>query len=1009
MSKITGLLFFLSVTIANAQTAPYFQQEVNYKINVELNDVYHMLRGDETFEYINNSPNTLNEIYIHLWPNAYKNAKTAMAKQKFAKGDYFMLWASQMDKGYIDSLSFKIDGQDVNYAYYLNYEDIAVITLPKPLAPGAKITVSTPFRVKLPSGSISRLGHIGQSYQITQWYPKPAVYDKEGWHEMPYLTQGEFYSEYGSFDVNITLPDNYTVGATGDLQTASEIERLDSLSKLSVGKNSNTFPVSSKNKKTLRYIQYNVHDFGWFADKRWIVRKGEVELPHSKRKVTTWAMFTPESSATWLKTGIKSINDGLYYYSLWSGDYPYNQCTAVDGTISAGGGMEYPNVTVIGSTGSEQSLATVIIHEVGHNWFYGILGSNERDNAWMDEGINSFFETRTILATNPNPSRLGAMVGNEKVDQALKLERYSYQYITEELSYLFSARNNNDQPMQLPSEYYSDLNYGTIVYKKSALAFNYLMNYLGEETFNRCMAAYFDKWKFKHPSPADIRQVFEETSGKDLSWFFDDLINTRGKVDYSISGARKSGEGFNVKVKNSGEIPGPFNIQVFRDGQSISSQWYNGISFGEKQKINVAAKSGDIIKVNDVTGIPEMDRKNNYSKTSGAMRGSAPLKISKLTGIDDPDHSQIFWFPIVGWNDYNKWMPGLHIHNQTIPSRKFRWSIAPMYSIAAGNVNGFAYIGVEDGIFNYGIRAQKFSDYTYKDASGNATTSYTLVSPSVKVKLFADRGKKDWTGNVEASWFILGRRFKNAASNSLGNEIGYETNNLQAGGALNHMRVRMNIRKKFLRSEIRLKSSFEGGELTNYGLFQQQELGYDYIYRGKGKRKIHLTAYYGSGSGFFLNAAGQTGPNDYLYDGLFLGRSATEGLLSQQFLRTQGGLAVPTLYGADKGLLSFNAEIDVPVKLPIGIYGGIAFLNNSGVLCPQDGSPCPPSPPEYVWNAGVSLPIVRGIFEIYLPVVYSQDIKDEFKRRDMAFGETIMFQLNLDMMNPFALLRNLEL
>jgi len=1011
--RLFATLFFLITTITiDAQTGTYFQQEVNYKINVTLDDVNHILYGDEEFEYINNSPNTLSEIFIHLWPNAYKNAKTAMAKQKFSSGDYFMLWASQKDRGYIDSLNFKIDGQHIAYTTYQNYEDIAVIRLPNPLKPGGKITVYTPFRVKIPSGSISRLGHIGQSYQITQWYPKPAVYDKEGWHEMPYLTQGEFYSEFGSFDVKITLPENYTVGATGDLQTETEIKRLDELSKTTISESknsSNEFPASSKQTKTLHYVQSNVHDFGWFADKRWIVRKGEIELPHSKRKVTTWAMFTPESADTWLKTGIKSINEGVYYYSLWTGDYPYNQCTAVDGTISAGGGMEYPNVTVIGNVGSEQSLATVIIHEVGHNWFYGILGSNERDNAWMDEGINSFFETRTILKTNPNPSKLGAMVGNEKIDNLIKLDKYSYQYITEELSYLLSARTNEDQPIQLPSEYYSNMNYGTIVYKKSALAFNYLMNYLGEETFNKCMADYFEKWKFKHPSPTDIRSVFETTSGKNLSWFFDDLIKTRGKVDYAIGKTSKTEEGYRIKIKNNGDISSPFSLDVVRNGLTISNQWFDGIESGTKKQIQINAQKGDLIKVNAVTGIPEFDRKNNTARTFGILRTTSPLKLAKLTGIDSPDYTQLFWLPVVGWNDYNKWMVGLHLHNQTIPSRKFRWSIAPMYSIAANNINGFANIAIEDGIFNYGIVAQKFSDSTNKDGSGNATSSYTLLSPSVEAKLFANRGQKDWSGKVNASWFILGRRFKNENSASLGNTIGYEQSNLTAGGALNHMRIQVNIKKKFLRSELRLRSSVEGGELTDYGLFQQQTVSYDYVYHGKGKKKIRTSVYYGSGSGFRLNAAGQTGLNDYLYDGLFFGRSATEGLLSQQFLRTQGALALPTTFSADKGLLSFNVEVDAPIKLPIGIYGGIAFLNNSPVNCPNNGEPCSPTTPKQIFNAGVSLPLIRGIFEVYIPVLYSQDVVNEFKRRDMKFGETIMFQLNLDLANPFYLLRNISL
>ena len=326
------------------QTQSYFQQEVNYTIHVELDDESHYLRGDESFEYINNSPDVLSEIYIHLWPNAYINNRTALGKQLYYNmEDESLEYAYYKEEGFIDSLAFKVDGTPVEYAYVGEHLDICRIELPQPLNPGGHVIIETPFIVKIPSGSISRLGHVGESYQITQWYPKPAVYDQNGWHPMPYLTQGEFYSEFGSFDVSITLPENYVVGATGDLQTESEIEFLDRKAEEKVSNTEDAdFPTSSKTMKTIRYTQKNVHDFAWFADKRYAVLKGEAKLPDSDRTVTSWAMYVPTNHDQW-QHAIEYLNDAIYYYSKWNGEYPYNQVTAVDGTISAGGGMEYPN------------------------------------------------------------------------------------------------------------------------------------------------------------------------------------------------------------------------------------------------------------------------------------------------------------------------------------------------------------------------------------------------------------------------------------------------------------------------------------------------------------------------------------------------------------------------------------------------------------------------------------------------------------------------------------------
>jgi Peptidase family M1 domain len=986
---------------------PYFQQHVDYTIEVTLDDKNHFLHGHETFVYTNHSRDTMDVLYIHLWPNAYKNAKSALAKQKMSRGDFFLLYAGESDRGYIDSLAFNVDGIDVEMQPHKGFEDIVIINLPKSIGPGQHVVVSTPFRVKLPSGSISRLGHIGESYQITQWYPKPAVYDLDGWHEMPYLNQGEFYSEFGSFDVKITLPSNYTVGATGDLQTREELDRMDSLARLPLQKNvardasgNLQYPESSSRIKTLHYKQQNVHDFGWFADKTWNVRKGEATLPHSKRKVTTWALFTPSEAAIWEKSALQAINDGLYYYSLWSGDYPYNQCTAVDGTISAGGGMEYPNVTVIGNSGSESALQTVIIHEVGHNWFYGILGSNERDNAWMDEGINSFFETRTILATNPDKQKLDISIQGIDIDKALSISDLSYQYITEELAYLITARNYADQPMQLPSDYFSDINYGAIVYKKSALAFNYLMNYLGEEMMNACMAAYFEEWKFKHPQPENLQAVFERVSNKDLSWFFDRLINTKERVEYKLIRAKfdaangKSPNQIRVKVKNNGEIAGPFSVDVVRDGALITRKWFDGIQQLSTRVVEMDGQKGDDIKINNAFGIPEYKRSNNLSRTSGIFRKIEPLHLNFLTGVDHPEKSQIFWAPIAGWNNYNKWMIGALLHNTTLPKQDFSWRIAPMYSPSTNWLNGYALIEKDNGKVACGIRAQRFAFSNFYIKDTHHILGYRLISPFVRINIFPKRFKKDWTGFIQAEWFFIRGKFSRNQGIEL-QSFAISANNLPNQGEANVMRIQGKASKKMLRSRLDLKTDLQSGELLDWGIMLQTEASFDYIYRGKGKRHWSTRAYIGLTNGELpLSASGQNGNNDYLYDGHMLGRTEYTGILSRQYLPSQGGLFLPS--GADlqsrEMLISLRSQWEAPFRLPLALFAGAAAVNQE----------------RYILTAGIALPIIRNIFEVYVPLVHGDRHGIESLHEKVLFRDLITFQLNIDMANPFNLIKKLH-
>ncbi|MEZ4739027.1 MAG: M1 family metallopeptidase [Flavobacteriales bacterium] len=429
--------------------------------------------------------------------------------------------------------------------------------------------------MKIPDGKFSRLGHSGQAYYITQWYPKPAVYDAAGWHAMPYLTLGEFYSEYGSFDVTITLPANYIVGATG-LLTDSQTEAtfMEELAARPIGGNgsvlSNAFPPSSSETKTIRFTQDKVHDFAWFADKRFIVRKSEVALPKSGRTVSTWALFTPKNAGLW-NDAVSYVNESVRWFSHWVGEYPYDACTAIDGTISAGGGMEYPMITIIGNMDSAESLDNVIAHEVGHNWFYGILGSNERDHAWMDEGMNSFVELRYMRERYPSNKLSIGIPFVKKLSSGIT-DAHRYQ---NELGYRLNARRNLDQALSLSSNDFTEINYGTMVYMKTALIMDHLMAYLGEETMDRCMHAYFEELKFKHPQPEDLRAVFERESGKDLGWVFDEYIPSTRKLDFTAKNLRHSedGSGALINLLGRGLHEAPVPLTAFAGKDSLGTLW----------------------------------------------------------------------------------------------------------------------------------------------------------------------------------------------------------------------------------------------------------------------------------------------------------------------------------------------------------------------------------------------------------------------------------------------------
>ena len=359
-------------------------------------------------------------------------------------------------------------------------------------------------------------------------------------------------------------------------------------------------------------------------------------------------------------------------------------------------------------------------------------------------------------------------------------------------------------------------------------------------------------------------------------------------------------------------------------------------------------------------------------------------------------------------------MLGIQLHNQTIPSKNYSWSIAPLYSISKNDLNGFAKIEYDNGLFFAGVKGQKFRSadvaqpVSYHDFHGYKAEDYFFIKPYIGLDLFTNRIKKDWSGAITVFGYYINQNYP-VPKVIYTSDYSIDVLKYRRYDSA-HLRFKLDLKKKMLRSEVRFQTMVEMGDISDWTPFQQSTLSYDYVYRGKGKRKIRTRLYYAAcDHAIKLNAAGQNGPNDYLYDGLFIGRTETTGILSQQFLRTQGGLAVPTNMGANRNMVTLNVEIDAPVKLPVSFYGGFGVLTNNPSYHLDDNNEWVSNDPQTVlWNAGVSIPLIRNIFQVYMPIFYSQNIRDEFKARNMNFGETIMFELNLNMANPFELLKKIE-
>jgi len=1012
-----SILFCISYILPQigiCQTTPYFQQEVNYDITVTLNDVNSLLEGSIEIEYTNNSNDELSFIYFHLWPNAYLNSKSAFGQQKIEANSSKFYFSDEQSRGKIYGLEFAVNGKSATHELDSENSDIAILNLPKPLKPNASITIRTPFIVKIPK-SYSRLGRVGQSYQLTQWYPKPAVYDHKGWHPMPYLDQGEFYSEFGTFNVSITLPKNYVVGATGQLQTKSEIKFLENKVRETKAINFEgvnqkaAFPDSEEETKTIQYLAENVHDFAWFADKRFHVLKDQVTL-NSGKTVDTWVMFTDQEANLW-KDAIEYVNRSVKFYSEEVGEYPYPHATAVQSALSAGAGMEYPMITVIGKSGDAHGLDIVITHEVGHNWFYGILASDERTHPWMDEGMNSYYEARYNRKYYNQQDELDYVLPAWLVKmlnaEGRELGQFAYQYY---------ARQNMAQPIETPSQDLTSANYFLSGYMRPAGALAYLEAYIGTPTMDKLMQTYYNEWKFKHPYPEDFREVAERVSGKDLTWFFDDVLGQKGEqpIDYQL---KKSGG--KLKVTNLGEVAGPYSISTLKDGEIVDTQWYEGTA--TVKELPMPAGDYDEIQLDAIKVIPEVNRKNNGQKRS--------IKLNLLSSLENPKQSVIHYLPLLGYNHYDGFMAGLSLHNKNIPGNKFEYHLAPMFGFKSSDVAGMADFALnsfprkgflQQATVGLGLKSFHYAEnglFDYDD-------KYYRITPRVELKLKRPtaRSKTQQSISLKVPVVILSDgtvardsigvdstgqpQFSDTYYNGQETTINYYpklTYTLSGKQGLNPFSFQPSIEfHKFstpFRDVLRFKAELEAK--------------YSYMYQRGRKVSFRL---YAAGAGDNRAVKSLNGPfainlisgvdSDYSYDDYFFHRSpvTAEGSNVPQYpisgnqinSNRGGGFHNPGITNQGQSAsfaMAVNLKADLPFKginLPFKPYADLGYSLGPD----QEG--------DFLGTFGIAIEFLDAV-GIYLPLVQTED----FKFRG-GYLNRVGFQIDLHRLNVLNYRRGLS-
>ncbi|WP_159471644.1 M1 family metallopeptidase [Dyadobacter sp. 3J3] len=572
-----------SYRLATGEPGPdYWQNQADYKIDVSLDDKTEIISGIETITYYNNSPRELNFLWLQMDQNVYK---------KHSKGlDSKLFLSSNEDP--------RVEGGFTIESILLNNRDKATFTihdtrmrieLAEPLASGKKISFQIEYNYKFPRNfknadfNVNRTDIMptknGNIYSVAQWYPRLCVLDDvTGWNTLPYLGNGEFYLEYGNFDVNITLPSAYIVEASGDLLNAEEVLTNVQLERWKKAKSSSekvsirtaeevTDPASRPSKAfcTWKFKLNSARDFAWTASKSFVWEGQEIVLASGK-KVLGSSLYPVESklSDSWERSG-EYIKFTLQYFSKMWYEYPYNKAVNVASNLD---GMEYPGLVFCAAKDKGNMYWAVVNHELGHTWFPMIVGSNERKHAWMDEGFNAFMDN--LATKNFNG---GEFPGYPEIDVPVKA------LFADSLAPIMT------RPDVIPGNQVYTIQYQKVAYLLTLLR----EQILGKDQFDPAFRKYISDWAWKHPTPQDFFSSINNSTGEDLNWFWKSMFLENYKLDQKITRVVNPQTGKSKKalitIENMEKAVMPLFVDItFENGAKESHHfpveiWLQGASY----------------------------------------------------------------------------------------------------------------------------------------------------------------------------------------------------------------------------------------------------------------------------------------------------------------------------------------------------------------------------------------------------------------------------------------------
>ena len=578
----------------------YWTNTADYTIEATLDPATARIGGSVDIVYTNHSPDTLRTLWLNLYQNLNAPGAVRNRPQKLTEG----VSVSRVAAAGQELEEYPSLRQQPLASYVVNGTHLRVVPA-NPVSPHSTVSLSIDWTAAIPEPGAPRMGQDGEIYFIAYWYPQMVVYDDvDGWKNDPYMGNGEFYMGYGDYDVKITVPQSFVMGATGVLQNPKEVLTEETRSRLAsaastkeivavvteadFGKATNP---SETGTHTWHFTADQVRDFAFGTSERYLWDATSAQASEDETALIH-AFYRPEKDV-W-KRAAEFSQFSIEFLSDMFVPYPYPHMTAVEGVI--GGGMEFPMITHIGGDRDDERLFSVTFHEIAHMWFPMMVGQDEKNFTWMDEGLTSF---------NTNDAKVAFW----KDESYWNPERQAYYYIAGTGDEVESMRHGDRYPLGTAAR-------GIASYNKPAVAFQALRGLVGEEAFMEAYLEYLDRWTWKHPQPFDMFNTFEDVLGMDLDWFWTTLFFETWTLDQAITGVSvDANEGVVVSIEDLGLSPMPAPVRVTYAGGRTEEATLSVDTWmdGQTRSASLTFPAGNVTKVeiDPDRFMPDVDRSNN--------------------------------------------------------------------------------------------------------------------------------------------------------------------------------------------------------------------------------------------------------------------------------------------------------------------------------------------------------------------------------------------------------------